>query len=277
MMLYKKCCPICGVEFETQTKVRKYCDNCKTYRKSDVSKSVRNNYIMAKTKGEPSNKLEIVCEWCGKSKILPLYLLKRVSIQDEKSWDGNIHYYCCESHKSQAYEQNGVCYWCRRPLRGTNYSSKAKITFDYCSEECEVANLKIVDKSYVHVCQNCGREFPTRGRSKNFCSEICKREAHKKGLNKESYVYVKCVYCGKVIELSESESKNVDLNYYFCQDCSKYKDEYYIATQTCIICNKTRRVRYKLPVDKSKVKKHYICQGSCKQKYIILQKNKKQF
>ena len=281
-MIYQKECEICGAYFETPTKIRKYCDACRNHPEQKRKQINRGLHRIRELEPRQSYLETIVCEYCGRKKQIPPHLVKSLSIGDEKSWDGNIHYYCCEQHKKAAYIENGVCYWCKKPLKGIEQiRGRFNPKYDFCSYECELEYSKVHAKSLVHVCKNCGKEYLSKKEETSFCSRQCAQEARKRGWT-SPYVdskpaYVKCAYCGTTVEMTRSEYNTIDKKNYCCKNCKPKVDDdnYYIHTQTCIICNKLRQQKSIYPI-KGDFKPYYVCSDECARKYKLIKQRKKQ-
>ena len=274
-MIYQKECEICGTYFETPTKIRKYCDACRNHPEQKL-KQINEGLTRIKER-EPRQPYlaSIVCEYCGKEKSMPPRMIDSLSIGGEKTWDNNTHFYCCEQHKKKAYAKNGICYWCRKSLKGSEYiRGRFNPQYDFCSYACELEYSKRFNKKLVHICKNCGKEYMTREENSFFCSRSCAQEAKKRGWKNPNKgnesAYVKCVYCGETIEMTRSEYETIDVKNFCCDECKAIakQGKYYTHKQVCVICKKSRKKKYKLPI-RGKLKPYYLCSEECKKEYKL--------
>lgn len=247
-MMYEKECPICGVFFNTPTKIRKYCDKCA---KNATRKAKKAEWEVIRSKKEnPTVRLiSYVCELCGKEHTVETKYLTKLKIcgSSRSSWDEEDHYYCCEQHADQARHDHATCSNCGKILKGTSYSYSPYREHNYCSAECEYIHKDAMAtyKGWKHQCQNCGKEFIRKvGKGKAyFCSKECTLEAKKKGwispeakdrqserlLNQVQIKYT-CSQCGREYIQAYKDTVQAFLDkdeHHFCtKDCrKKYFDE----------------------------------------------------
>ena len=171
----KKICPICNEEFETNIPNKIYCSAyCSNKRRS------------LKVKDKEFHK---VCECCGK---------EFVSKSNAK--------YCsdeCKDIKLNEYNNRVYKKYCK--YCNTYFETKHNCQV-YCSEECRTIdsknnknkkkpiNKKIKNKNknknkYIKTCKTCNKEFPSKYKNKQYCSEKC-RPSNK---SKETRI---CKTCG---------------------------------------------------------------------------------
>lgn len=119
---------------------------------------------------------------------------------------------------------------------------------------------------YRYICKECGKEFCSKTKNRQFCSQECcqkYKKEHKMQRERKSLVKVVCAECGKIEFVSPSRAKK-----YVC--CSKKCIGLYNSRKwknqvelTCPICGK------KYSVMKSKVSHFRTCgDPNCKREWL---------
>ena len=282
--IYQKECEICGAYFETPTKIRKYCDNCRNQsgKKRAKLEQQYKRIGMLYPEHDSTDIRTYVCDYCGKTVKKKYYLIPQFELPFELSWDGQTHRYCTKEEMILDFRNKGVCYYCHKPFdRNKRYRGKrATRSYYFCSEECESKYEAIIHpepkKKVPHTfkCQYCGKEFESKKDGvAYFCSTSCSSNAlHNGWVNpetKDELVIVKCICCGKVEEITREKYAKSRYKDYFCDECTLKGEEgeYYIHPQKCIICGKIRHKKIKYPFVKKDLKSYCACSIECSQEY----------
>lgn len=239
----EKECAICGVLFETDNPIRKYCDKCKDHPEAERRKMEIALACNKKRMYEPTTQ-DVTCELCGRHNVIPTHLMCHVTYPSTSSSDGHDHVFCCREHRDEWMDKDkrlhAVCAQCGSPMPNSPRYVKGAAN-QFCSDECHYAfKLAAARKAgNVHTCVYCKKEYirPSKNRPTYFCSMECKRKAVAEGWaanrreqvrkSKEVIVKHKCSECGKVFE---KVYKDKDYAYqavhtpgiHFCSDeCTK--------------------------------------------------------
>lgn len=207
MNTYTKECPICGTEFTTSTKLKKYCDKCAPNAGRKLAKLQRELARSKKVYSE-AELLTYNCEYCGKEHIIQKNILSKLTIGQKSSWDGKEHHYCCVQHKDQARHDHDTCANCGKLLKDSDYGYNIYRPNNFCSEECENAFVRknAEEKGWLRKCVNCGKEYIRKtDKPSYFCCRECQQEAIKNGWispnapkkSGRETVTQNCVICGK--------------------------------------------------------------------------------
>ena len=210
----EKECPICGVLFETDNPIRKYCDKCRNHPEREMKKVETALRCSKKRMYEPQTE-EVVCELCGRHNVIPVHLLSHVTCYSTSSSDGHDHIFCCREHRDEWSDADrrahAVCAQCGVSMAGSPKYVSGAIN-QFCSDECHNAfRLAAARKAgNVHTCVYCKKEYiraMSEGKKTYFCSRECQKKAFEAGWgvkhtqqlrkNKQVTVTHKCTQCGK--------------------------------------------------------------------------------
>ncbi len=174
-MEIEKECAICGQIFQTETKIRKYCDDCLKHKKLNL-RIVLEAKERLNTYREAPEVYSYICKRCGKE--------FKNTWSNLLEWEGYkfCTWTCMKDFKKNYNKESSSCMWCGRSLADSDtYNGTLPSTW-YCSKECREEYRKSVarEQGRLQVCKQCGKEF-VKGNNKLFCSMECVKKAYADG------------------------------------------------------------------------------------------------
>ena len=194
----EKVCPVCGKNFETHNKRKKYCSpECYRVAKKETHK----RYKQAHRK--TAKKFCAICgkefEPVGSQKYCSPECAKKAFKASRRKYRRKYRQAKREERKKNLLTNGKICAICGDEFIPTNGSQK------YCSPECSriANNLKLKQIKLHKVCVICGKEFVTHSYDAKTCSPECSLILRRKPRQNN----LKALGKNKVIKVPDEELK----------------------------------------------------------------------
>ena len=131
------------------------------------------------------------------------------------------------------------------------------------------------------ICPVCGKEFEADRITQKYCSNYCRRYAHRHGVNdhgrssrkKEALRAFHCLKCGKLVRVTEATDRRTK----FCSaHCERlyWKHSENTACQAVVRTFSCRQCGRTVTVTEAKDRRTAFCSADCRKQWFSLHRNR---